>query len=110
MRTWLIRERDRLQEEIGQAVLSASMADDDDHDESSIDGSHEGAVAVFVVQRIILQEVVHALGKFDDGSYGICEGCGNLIPLDRLEIRPQAALCLDCKTGDARSLRRALAR
>lgn len=45
-------------------------------------------------QRIhLLQE---ALGKMDDGTYGICEGCGEWITYPRLEQRPEATLCSDC--------------
>ncbi|MGO8948832.1 MAG: TraR/DksA family transcriptional regulator [Ktedonobacterales bacterium] len=37
-----------------------------------------------------LAEVEHALEKFDTGTYGICEGCGRLIPLARLRALPEA--------------------
>lgn len=37
-----------------------------------------------------LGEVEHALTKFDDGSYGICERCGLPIPVARLRIIPEA--------------------
>jgi DnaK suppressor protein len=37
-----------------------------------------------------LGEVEHALGKFDTGTYGLCERCGRLIPLARLRIVPAA--------------------
>jgi DnaK suppressor protein len=37
-----------------------------------------------------LAEVVHALGKFDAGTYGICESCGRPIPLARLRVIPEA--------------------
>jgi DnaK suppressor protein len=37
-----------------------------------------------------LAEVEHALAKFADGTYGICEGCGRPIPLARLRALPEA--------------------
>jgi len=37
-----------------------------------------------------LAEVEHALAKFADGTYGICEGCGGPIPLARLRALPEA--------------------
>jgi DnaK suppressor protein len=40
----------------------------------------------------------HALGKFDDASYGECEECGNPIGFSRLQARPEARLCISCQT------------
>jgi DnaK suppressor protein len=38
------------------------------------------------------------LEKFDDGSYGQCEECGNDIGFSRLQARPEARLCITCQT------------
>ena len=46
-----------------------------------------------------LSEVRHALRKFEQGTYGLCEGCGQQIDPGRLEALPQASLCLSCKSG-----------
>jgi DnaK suppressor protein len=45
-----------------------------------------------------MQVLRHALGKFDDGSYGLCEECGNDIGFSRLQARPEARLCIGCQT------------
>jgi DnaK suppressor protein len=44
-----------------------------------------------------LAEVEHALKKFKDGTYGLCDNCGKSISPERLEALPQASLCLECK-------------
>ena len=44
-----------------------------------------------------LAGVEHALHKFEDGTYGSCESCGQPINPARLEALPQAALCMNCK-------------
>jgi DnaK suppressor protein len=41
-------------------------------------------------------EVARALEKMDDGTYGICDRCGTLIPEERLEARPWSVLCVRC--------------
>jgi RNA polymerase-binding transcription factor DksA len=41
-------------------------------------------------EEVELAEVEHALAKFTDGTYGICEDCGRPIPLARLRILPEA--------------------
>jgi DnaK suppressor protein len=42
--------------------------------------------------------VRHALAKFADGSYGLCENCGGDIGYSRLNARPEARLCIVCQT------------
>ena len=42
--------------------------------------------------------VRHALSKFDDGSYGDCEECGNPVGFSRLQAKPEARLCIACQT------------
>ena len=46
-------------------------------------------------QMLILKR---ALARFDDGSYGECEECGNPIGFSRLQARPEARLCITCQT------------
>jgi DnaK suppressor protein len=41
-------------------------------------------------------EVVRALAKLDEGSYGECDSCGDRIPAERLEALPWSALCVRC--------------
>lgn len=41
--------------------------------------------------------VVGALQRIDEGSYGKCERCGQEIPIERLEARPTATLCVSCQ-------------
>jgi RNA polymerase-binding transcription factor len=43
-----------------------------------------------------LAEVEHALQKFENGTYGTCDTCGKPVEIERLEVLPQANLCLNC--------------
>jgi RNA polymerase-binding transcription factor len=43
-----------------------------------------------------LQDVVRALGKLDDGTYGRCDACGGPIESERLEAIPWATRCVVC--------------
>jgi DnaK suppressor protein len=45
-----------------------------------------------------VQVLRHALAKFEDGSYGLCEVCGQPIGESRLLARPEARLCIACQT------------
>ena len=45
-----------------------------------------------------LSSIRHALARIDEGSYGLCDNCGNEIPFSRLNARPEAPLCIACQT------------
>ena len=45
-----------------------------------------------------VQVLRHALAKFEDGSYGLCEGCGQPVGASRLLAKPEARLCIACQT------------
>lgn len=45
--------------------------------------------------QVTRADVVRALEKLDEGSYGACDVCGKPIPEGRLEIRPWAVLCVE---------------
>lgn len=50
--------------------------------------------ALLAQQKHELGEVVHALSKFKDGSYGICEQSGDTISVERLRAEPYARYCV----------------
>ncbi len=49
-----------------------------------------------------LNEVEHALQKYEAGTYGLCDSCGQPIEQARLEAIPQASLCMKCKASQAK--------
>jgi len=49
-----------------------------------------------------LAEIEHALHKFEEGTYGLCDSCGQPIAPERLEALPQASLCISCKEKNAK--------
>jgi DnaK suppressor protein len=51
-------------------------------------------------ERKLIKKINETLEKIDAGEYGYCESCGVEIGLKRLEARPTATLCIDCKTLD----------
>jgi DnaK suppressor protein len=82
----------------GIVSSSASAATDDEHDP-------EGGTTAFERQHIAalisqaqdrLAEIGNALIRLNDGSYGDCERCGDVIAAERLAARPTARHCIDC--------------
>ncbi len=51
-------------------------------------------------ERKLIKKIDEALVTVDSGEYGFCESCGVEIGVRRLEARPTATLCIDCKTLD----------
>ncbi|MGA8147768.1 MAG: RNA polymerase-binding protein DksA [Gallionellaceae bacterium] len=51
-------------------------------------------------ERKLIKKIDEMMAKIDSGEYGYCEKCGIEIGLSRLEARPTATLCIDCKTLD----------
>jgi DnaK suppressor protein len=51
-------------------------------------------------ERKLIKKIEETIEKIDTGDYGYCDSCGVEIGLQRLEARPTANLCIDCKTLD----------
>jgi DnaK suppressor protein len=51
-------------------------------------------------ERKLIKKIDESLVDIESGDYGFCESCGIDIGVRRLEARPTAVLCIDCKTLD----------
>ena len=51
----------------------------------------------------VIAEIDAALVRIEVGTYGVCEGCGKAIDVDRLEALPWATLCLDDRRKEERA-------
>ncbi len=51
-------------------------------------------------ERKLIKKIDEAISRIDAEDYGFCESCGEEIGVQRLEARPTATLCIDCKTLD----------
>lgn len=51
-------------------------------------------------ERKLIKKIDETVAKIEADDYGYCESCGVEIGLKRLEARPTATLCIDCKTLD----------
>jgi DnaK suppressor protein len=49
-------------------------------------------------ERKLIKKIEDTIALIDSGEYGYCSGCGVEIGIKRLEARPTASLCIDCKT------------
>jgi RNA polymerase-binding transcription factor DksA len=86
-------------------AASDSVATDDEHDPEGATIAFERAqvTALRAQAASHLADIDRALGKVDDGSYGVCERCSRAIGADRLEARPAALLCVTCAAAESRN-------
>ncbi|HUC88851.1 MAG TPA: TraR/DksA C4-type zinc finger protein [Candidatus Paceibacterota bacterium] len=73
---------------------TAPEADENDLADRSEDFEERSSTMTALETR--LEDINHALGSIEDGTYGICEICGKKIEEDRLEVNPAARTCKEC--------------
>lgn len=49
-------------------------------------------------ERKLLKKIDDAMKRIDDGTFGLCENCGEEIAIERLKARPVTTYCIACKT------------
>jgi DnaK suppressor protein len=49
-------------------------------------------------EQRLLKKIEEAIERIDNGSFGICDDCGNEIDIKRLDARPVTTMCIECKT------------
>jgi DnaK suppressor protein len=91
----------QLVDEVGRNVLYGKGPEDDSikdlGDQASSAYNREFQFELGNGDRRLLKEVVSALQKLDEGSFGACERCGESIAEKRLEALPFARYCIDCQ-------------
>ncbi len=81
---------------------SGDGAGDDQADAGTKTFEREHEMSLANNARDMLQQTERALRRLDDGSYGVCESCGNPIGKARLQVFPRATLCMSCKQKEER--------
>jgi DnaK suppressor protein len=106
----LSNESERLKAEFASAdeELSALLRDsgdgagDDQADSGSSALERDQELTLVNNTRDLLTQNARALERIADGSYGVCESCGNAIGKARLQAFPRATLCINCKQREER--------
>jgi RNA polymerase-binding transcription factor DksA len=77
-------------------------AGDDQADAGTKTFEREQEISLANNAREMVEQSSRALGRIVDGSYGLCESCGNPIGKNRLLAFPRATLCMTCKSKQER--------
>jgi len=83
---------------IGSGLNPGSEALPDVGDQATAEADQNFTLKLREREQKLLKKISDAIGRISDGSYGICESCGEKISTKRLKARPVTTLCIDCKT------------
>ena len=111
---FVVKEKQKLEEERTQVaeelenlreLMRAEVDVEPDEGDAEIFEREKNAALIAVLERK-LSDIDNALRSIEKGQYGTCERCGNQIELERLEVKPDATLCLSCQQEVERLTRR----
>jgi len=94
----------RLDELLGQADATVNDMTDqketypDPTDRASLESDRNFTLRIRDRERKLIGKIKEALERIEEGTFGICESCGQEIGIKRLEARPVTTLCIECKT------------
>ena len=85
--------------EVGDQELRSDREDLlDSGDVATVELNQSFTIRLREREEKLLKKIEAALARIGDGSYGICEDCGEAIDVKRLIARPVTTLCIDCKS------------
>jgi DnaK suppressor protein len=96
-------QRDGLVSEAMKTVEDMSDEEEtfpDPTDRASLESDRNFLLRIRDRERKLIVKINEALARIEDGTFGICEMCGEDISEERLKARPVTTLCIDCKTEE----------
>ena len=70
----------------------------DPTDRASLEANRNFTLRLRDRDRKLVAKIKEAMKRIENGTFGICDGCGGKIEEKRLIARPVTTLCIDCKT------------
>jgi DnaK suppressor protein len=78
----------------------------DPTDRASLESDRIATLRIRDRERKLLAKIDAVLERMSDGTYGVCESCGEPISFERLKARPETTLCIECKAEQEEEERR----
>ena len=97
---------DRVEELLDQADDTVSdMTDTNDNfpdptDRASLEADRNFMLRIRDREHKLIKKIRGALDRIENGTFGMCESCGEDISIQRLKARPVTTQCIDCKTKE----------
>ncbi len=111
---FVVKEGKRLKEEQGQVqeelrhlreMMQAEVDVEPDEGDAEIFEREKNAALISVLDRRLV-DIEAAIRSIEKGKYGTCSRCNKPIEVERLEIKPDATMCVTCQTEMERLARR----
>src|SRR5262249_29594184 len=95
---------ERKQELLNEAEKTVDGMDGDPNfpdptDRAALESDRNFILRIRDRERKLIAKIEEALRRLEDGSYGVCEECGEMIGTARLKARPVTTLCIECKSA-----------
>ena len=78
-------------------LLTSRERSADPVDQSTIDTERNFAIRIRDREKQLVRKIDKALENIENGTFGICEECGDKIAIKRLKVRPVTTYCIECK-------------
>lgn len=111
---FVAQEKEKLLEEQAQVTaelahlrefLQAEVDVEPDEGDSEVFEREKNAALIAVLERRLV-DIGTALKLIEKGAYGLCQRCGKPIEIERLEVKPDATMCVSCQQETERLNRR----
>ena len=96
----LLKRLDELYDEAEKTVAGMTDTEEtfpDPTDRATLESDRNFMLRIRDRERRLILKIREALQRIEDGSFGLCEMCGDEIGADRLKARPVTTLCIECK-------------
>ena len=106
-RNRLMQEKDQINAELVhlREFLQAEVDVEPDEGDSEVFEREKNAALIAVLERRLV-DIDTALKSMEKGQYGVCQRCGKQIEPERLEVKPDATMCVSCQQEVERLSRR----
>jgi DnaK suppressor protein len=98
--------REKLQELLNQGDTTVSGMTEqkenfpDPTDRATLESDRNFMLRIRDREHKLIKKIKKALERIENGTFGICESCGEEISIERLKARPVTTQCIDCKTKE----------
>lgn len=96
----LLKMKNEIMKNINETVEKMSRTKREEGDTTDMASLEEVNYMTFRLtsrETKFLRKIEETLRRIENGTYGICEVCGEEIPIERLKARPVTSMCLKCK-------------
>jgi DnaK suppressor protein len=96
----LLKRLDELYDEAEKTVAGMTDTEEtfpDPTDRATLESDRNFMLRIRDRERKLIVKIREALQRIEDGTFGLCDSCGDEITADRLKARPVTTLCIECK-------------